>query len=458
MSLAAFIGGRATGPRLNKPRPQENVHDPTLYDTKPYSYTVSPLAQVARGEGGPARAESTNRGNTAPGLEAGGRLKLSNVSTYDPPRPVQPSSATVNSSVAATGPTPAFPVTSRNRLAAGDSKGDPTPIEGPRESASLPFSTLPKSSAQSPAGGTSDSAKSMPTGNSVLRSPFLKGSNVSSVFDHEQPSKPLTPSLTRLQGRGFVGERVKASESPLKEAVLYPLPTSPPSSSSVANPPQKSTQELTRKRTVLDRWHPESPSTPFKDNFPEDPPQSLKSFVSTPESPPSSTARYMDDRSTLSSEKSTSSPVSSPPSGKLPTQSITFPKPGIQKSIFPLAIETTQNSMPLSFNKGQSSTLSSMQVPKGTGEVVQGTIHTQKYDESSHDSQTIGPKTNDSIGLVSTSSTPLNHVGPFPPPVPGSERYFMLMLDFSLPRIALGNPEKGLPHFQQPPTLVYLLR
>ncbi|KAF9518106.1 hypothetical protein BS47DRAFT_1389287 [Hydnum rufescens UP504] len=410
MSLATFIGGRATGPRLNKPRPQENVHEPTLYDTKPYSHSVSPLAQVARGVGGPARQEPKNRGNTTPGLEAGGRFKLSNVSTYDPPRLVQASSATVNASVAATGPTPAFPVTSRNRLAPEDPKADPTPIEGSWESASLPFSTLPKSSAPSPAVGyTSNSAKSMPTGNSVLRSPFLKGSNASSVFDHEQPSKPLTPSLTRLQGRGFVGERVKASESPLKEAVLSPLPTSPASSSSVANPPPKSTQELMHKRTVLDRWPPEPPSTPFKDNFPEDPPQSSKSFVSTSGSP-SSTARYVGDPSTLSSEKTTNSPVSSPSSGKLPTQSITFSKPGTQNSVLPLAIGTTQNPMPLSFNKSQSSTLSSMQVPKGTGEVVQGTIHTQKYDESSHNSQTLGLKTNDSVGLVSTSSTPLNHL------------------------------------------------
>ncbi|KAF8515440.1 hypothetical protein JB92DRAFT_2914786 [Gautieria morchelliformis] len=31
-SLAAFMGGRATGPRLNKPAPQVDSHDPTLFD------------------------------------------------------------------------------------------------------------------------------------------------------------------------------------------------------------------------------------------------------------------------------------------------------------------------------------------------------------------------------------------------------------------------------------------
>src|SRR5258708_2762796 len=34
VSLAAFIGGRATGPRLNKRAVQQDVHDPTQFEQR----------------------------------------------------------------------------------------------------------------------------------------------------------------------------------------------------------------------------------------------------------------------------------------------------------------------------------------------------------------------------------------------------------------------------------------
>jgi hypothetical protein len=42
MSLAAFIGGRATGPRLKKHAPQQDAHDPTQFDQRTYSSIQEP--------------------------------------------------------------------------------------------------------------------------------------------------------------------------------------------------------------------------------------------------------------------------------------------------------------------------------------------------------------------------------------------------------------------------------
>jgi hypothetical protein len=60
MSLAAFIGGRATGPRLNKPAPQMDATDPTLFEQR--SINTSSAPHPVFGRGGIAIPGLTSRG------------------------------------------------------------------------------------------------------------------------------------------------------------------------------------------------------------------------------------------------------------------------------------------------------------------------------------------------------------------------------------------------------------
>ena len=59
MSLAAFIGGRATGPRLNKHAPQLDATDPTLFEQR---NTTSSAPHPVFGRGGVAMPGLTSRG------------------------------------------------------------------------------------------------------------------------------------------------------------------------------------------------------------------------------------------------------------------------------------------------------------------------------------------------------------------------------------------------------------
>ena len=49
MSLAAFIGGRATGPRLNKHAPQQDATDPTLFEQRNIDPSTAPHPVFGRG-------------------------------------------------------------------------------------------------------------------------------------------------------------------------------------------------------------------------------------------------------------------------------------------------------------------------------------------------------------------------------------------------------------------------
>ena len=63
MSLATFIGGRATGPRLNKHAPQQDVTDPTLF--KQRTTGSSSVPHPLFGRGSKAMAGLTSRGSRA---------------------------------------------------------------------------------------------------------------------------------------------------------------------------------------------------------------------------------------------------------------------------------------------------------------------------------------------------------------------------------------------------------
>ena len=68
MSLATFIGGRATGPRLNKHAPQQDVTDPTLFEQRIINSSSVPHPLFGRG------------GKAMPGLTSRGRRAVSPIS------------------------------------------------------------------------------------------------------------------------------------------------------------------------------------------------------------------------------------------------------------------------------------------------------------------------------------------------------------------------------------------
>jgi hypothetical protein len=71
MSLATFIGGRATGPRLNKHAPQQDATDPTLFEQRTTGSSSVPHPLFGRG------------GKAMPGLTSRGRRAVSPISDRD---------------------------------------------------------------------------------------------------------------------------------------------------------------------------------------------------------------------------------------------------------------------------------------------------------------------------------------------------------------------------------------
>lgn len=71
MSFASFIGGRATGPRLNKHAPQQDVTDPTLFEQRTTGSSSVPHPLFGRG------------GKAMPGLTSLGRRAVSPISDRD---------------------------------------------------------------------------------------------------------------------------------------------------------------------------------------------------------------------------------------------------------------------------------------------------------------------------------------------------------------------------------------
>lgn len=90
-------------------------------------------------------------------------------------------------------------------------------------------------------------------------SPLISANVPSPAFQKPAPSKDLTPSISRLQGRGFVQNMVKVSSQ-------LDIPASPTPSPADRSRPASAAG---RKSSVLDRWQPhmQSPS-PTKSSAP----------------------------------------------------------------------------------------------------------------------------------------------------------------------------------------------
>lgn len=309
VSLASFIGGRATGPRLNRHAPQQDAHDPTQFEQR----TISAPHPVF-GKGGVAMPGMV----TKPSTSVREAVRASEaVERYQPrlakrtstpsfakqeeetqaPRPLSPQKSgyrdrTISTPSAAaaryiqqTQPRPISPQKSGNRERTLSTPG-PTPVNN--NFVSRPIFSRPNVEHRSPSPSKGDSStpsrsttpsmgvSRKPTtprqaplnastpaspGKSSISTPSLaravlpeprsspqmpiipNNAAPSPAFQKPPPPKDITPSISRLQGRGFVQNMVRASTQ--LESSTRSTPSSPASRPSSG-----------RKSTVLDRWQP----------------------------------------------------------------------------------------------------------------------------------------------------------------------------------------------------------
>ncbi|KAJ7780539.1 hypothetical protein DFH07DRAFT_433564 [Mycena maculata] len=271
MSLAAFIGGRATGPRLNRHAPQQDAHDPTQFVQRTRIDAPHPIF----GRGGIAMPgmvakSSTPRGpdqpSATPGWSRPGRTpeprnrRLSTPSPEKPesPLPISPQKVGVRERTMSTptglttpknGPIIA-PQPTRNSLSTSENR--------PKSSTTLSSSSPAPSSSRAFTPRQPTSPSSPPLSKSPVVTPSLArpiqpdprtsphgpqismSQSPSLAFLRPPPQKDPTPSLSRLQGRGFVQNMVKVSSQ-------LDSPTSSPGQSEKIRPSG-------RKSSVLDRW------------------------------------------------------------------------------------------------------------------------------------------------------------------------------------------------------------
>ena len=83
-----------------------------------------------------------------------------------------------------------------------------------------------------------------------IRGPTVVSYNRSPAFSDRTPPKGATPSLSRLQGRGFVQNMIKASAELESSTGTSPFPT-----------PERTRSEPQKKVSALDRWTNNGPAT-----------------------------------------------------------------------------------------------------------------------------------------------------------------------------------------------------
>ena len=241
-SLAAFIGGRATGPRLNRHAPQQDVHDPTQF-VQPGLSAPHPIF----GKGGIAMpgmmtkpvessfsmaSKSTTQSVQSRGENAGSRERTTSGSSSKELE----SFTSVDRRLS---PTKGFGATTRDRTISTPSysRSIGTSHELSRSSVSPTPSRLSNSTL-----GLAQPIRPDIKVPSIL--PQIPSTYIPSpAFQKPLSQKDPTPSISRLQGRGFVQSMVKVSAE-----LEISSPTTPS--------PGKSRPAGGRKNAVLDRWQP----------------------------------------------------------------------------------------------------------------------------------------------------------------------------------------------------------
>ncbi|KAI0093192.1 hypothetical protein BDY19DRAFT_922571 [Irpex rosettiformis] len=321
ISLAAFMGGRATGPRLNKHAPQQDAYDPTQFDQRtitaphpifgrggiampgmagrnrvadrheevpqvksvpnpsqdrrptpaqegsttlrtlvqnaeerrksgvPHKSTTTPIVEVSRP---PSRSRTTSTPSAASATSttttSWKREPLRDHSSSTVARPTTPGNQTSSYSTSRSGRhTPA-----RSTTPAPPSRTQSvSPLPPPRTPQPASYTAAPKSPTTNANHSLAKPIQPAPRKSyggpeiSLTQSP-------SATYLRTSPAKEPTPSISRLQGRGFVQSMVKASSQ-------VESPSSYSSSSPSASPAEKGRE---RKSSVLERWQHGSDKPP----------------------------------------------------------------------------------------------------------------------------------------------------------------------------------------------------
>ncbi|KAG8833648.1 hypothetical protein FRC17_010313 [Serendipita sp. 399] len=275
ISLAEFMGGRATGPRLNKHAPQldyqehaEDYQERRTAGSTPLLQKIGASAPVAlHGMAKEPKApESRRRSSAEPSIRTPdigiGTNKSSSVgatpstvinnratpspgpapSSPSPQPKIEPSTTTTPPRSLVSSSSSATPSSSVEQVNNASSKS--TPSSQPATPVSARWIAATNVVSKSPTPSSPPTTGSQPRVSSLSRpiqpsspSPpqFIPPTNPSPAFLKPSP-KEERPSITRLQGRGFVQKQVKASERL----------SSTPEESSRTPPPKKV--------SVLERW------------------------------------------------------------------------------------------------------------------------------------------------------------------------------------------------------------
>ncbi|TDL26172.1 hypothetical protein BD410DRAFT_784226 [Rickenella mellea] len=281
VSLAAFIGGRATGPRLNRHNPQQDAHDPTQFEQRTRIDAPHPIF----GRGGVAMPGLATKGRIPaplrrdpvenaprttplnqetksasaelprerPAVQSQVNVVKENVSPEWSPDQQRvrgtPSVSTQPQHTAQSTTPDSFRTeysddlrprqqqpTTPNKTLGSEGKNPTAPSSSPITTPSL---ARPQQPQQRPS----------PTGLQISTS-----ANPSPAFLRPPAQKDPTPSLSRLQGRGFVQSRVKLSGELQAAATGTQSPDRPSSGG--------------RKASVLDRWQPGVTASPPQSGLP----------------------------------------------------------------------------------------------------------------------------------------------------------------------------------------------
>jgi hypothetical protein len=270
VSLAGFMGGSAAGPRLNRHAPQPDAHDPTQF-IQPDTSAPHPIF----GRGGIAMpglasrkepdaisgSESAERYRSASGVKAvWPPVQTSYTEKLRDERPISPQKGgSRERTSSAPGSRPPFMSSSSQSgnwsspVANHTRAGRQSPMKETRATTPVRDRTIsgPSNPQVTPSINTPSLAR--PIQPIPKTSPLIPSIISSPAFQKPSPStKDLTPSISRLQGRGFVQSMVKVS-SQLDDS---PSPTPTPADRS------RPISAGGRKGSVLDRWQPhmQSPS------------------------------------------------------------------------------------------------------------------------------------------------------------------------------------------------------
>ena len=277
VSLAAFIGGRATGPRLNRHAPQQDAHDPTQFEQRTNITAPHPVF----GKGGvampgmAAKDASSAMFRTSTQIRGvGNGSQFSSGQSEEPVTPFDGGKRTVSRERTVSTPG------ARNTYSEGDYM-KPNVIRRPVSQASIrdtqpkiPSSDMSSLSPSTPTAshsyssrqrGPSTSVPCSPQKPALINTPSLArpihpvprqsptgpqipaSINPSRAFLRPPGEKELTPSLNKLKGRGFVQSMIKTSSQLEAYATEF---------GATATTAEKARVTRPRRSSVLDRWQP----------------------------------------------------------------------------------------------------------------------------------------------------------------------------------------------------------